>query len=111
MPQLKKPSERVSGAAQKASSIGPDVNEGSQVIKQLGLPGISGMVGGLPDGLNPQAIEELLSRMNIPAADVSKAPVPPALRQAATPLEGDILSRFKDEMVAKYLSKFGQGMK
>jgi hypothetical protein len=86
MPERRKPN-KIEEAASKATSIGPrhplsrDLPKGAgteadgveAMMELMGfadnmMPGM-GMVGGLPDGINPTAIREMLTRMGMEAAE------------------------------------------
>jgi hypothetical protein len=61
-------------------------NPASELMGIANPMGVMGMVGGLPDGLNAQAIEEVLKRMNIPipekpATDILKG-IPEGIRKS-----------------------------
>lgn len=73
------------------------------------LAGHGAMVGGLPEGINLEAIKELLRSMGIPMSEEA-APLAQKgqeiMRKTPSAID-DAQGAFKDDQVSKYLRKFG----
>lgn len=95
----------------KMRSVLPTFGGGEKKINPQDVMGIAplGMVGGLPEGLNPQAIEEMIKRLTPEAAPMGKAAMDAAkgLIPAAKRIPAASELRMQ-ELLAKFGGLFGK---